>query len=400
MEAYRHVTVIKTQRLTSKAHMSDPPRREARPSRPYGSEPGARPRGRDHVIPPGAPRTPPAGARTPRRDPGSAGGMKRAGEVGGGWGDSRGSDPRGGDPGWGGRDSGPRGTGGNGWDPGPPAGRGGDPGAGAQTRRMSAQPGEGRAPRTRPTGTRAPGTQPTETRATETRATGTRATGTRATGTRATGSDWDTGDWDTGDWDTGGHDSAPRHPRRCGAGPWRTARFPRAEEFSPVASLGAAKAVGRAAGRPRSLHHRRQRGHRRHPHHGGPERARFPAGTVHRGRNGGRGAGHPAQGRPDDLPRPGAFLSGGRPDKRRRIRPVRRFVQDGAGHRRGAVDRQRLLRHGASHCAGPRDHHRPLASLAPRQVGQAQPGLAGPADRPRQDRSHPGAHGPGWHGTR
>ena len=72
------------------------------------------------------------GARTPPRDPGGAGG----------WGDSRGSDPRGRDSGWGGRDSGPRGAGGNGWDPrSPAAGRGSDPGSGAQTRRMPAPRG-------------------------------------------------------------------------------------------------------------------------------------------------------------------------------------------------------------------------------------------------------------------
>jgi hypothetical protein len=111
--------------------MNDPPRREARPSRPYGNEPGARPRGRDPGIPPGAPRTPAAQPRPPRPDPGSAGGT----------GDSRGSDPRGRDSGWGGRDSGARNAGGNGWDPGLPAGRGGDPGSGAPTRRMPAPKG-------------------------------------------------------------------------------------------------------------------------------------------------------------------------------------------------------------------------------------------------------------------
>ena len=95
--------------------------------------------------------------------------------------------------------------------------------------------------------------------------------------------------------------------------------------------------------------------------------------------------------------------------KRGRIRPVRRFVQDGAGHRRGAVDRRRLLRDGARHRAGRRDHRRPLVSLAPPQADPARPGLAGPAgwphqdwpgrtarqDGPRQDRN-----GPGWGGTR
>ena len=224
VEAYRHVPVIKTQRLTSKAHMSDPPRREARPSRPYGDEPGARPRGRDPGIPPGAPRTPPAGARTPRRDPGSAAGMRGAG---GGWGDSRGSDPRGGDPGWGGRDSGPRGAGGNGWDPGPPAGRGGDPGAGAQTRRMPAQPGRagppgrgqlghGRRGRSRPdTGagdaadrdTARPATQPTGTRAAMTQPRGIRDGAARGPG---------------GPRDSRGRRNSPRsrasgRPRRWGA---------------------------------------------------------------------------------------------------------------------------------------------------------------------------------------
>ena len=131
--------------------MSDPPRRETRPSRPYGYEPGARPRGRDPGIPPGAPRTLAAGARTPPRDPGGAGG----------WGDSRGSDPGGRDSGWGGRDSGPRGAGGNGKDPGSPAaGRGGDPGSDAPTRRMPAQPGTARPPRAQPNATRAAMTPP------------------------------------------------------------------------------------------------------------------------------------------------------------------------------------------------------------------------------------------------
>jgi len=46
--------------------MTDPPRREPRPSRPYGGEPGARPRGRD----PGLPRVPGPDGRTPQRDRG------------------------------------------------------------------------------------------------------------------------------------------------------------------------------------------------------------------------------------------------------------------------------------------------------------------------------------------
>ena len=197
--------------------------------------------------------------------------------------------------------------------------------------------------------------------------------------------------------------------------PWWTGRFPRAEEFCPSAASAAAGTVGRAAGRPRGLHHRRQCGHRRHRHYGDPERAWFLARTLRGGRHAGRRAGRPAQDRPDDLPRPGALLSGGRPGQRGRIRPFRRFVQDGAGHRRGAVDRQRLLRDGARHRAGRRDHRRPLVSLAPRQVSHARPGLAGPGgwprpdgphqnrplrDWPRQDWPQPSRNGPGWRGTR
>jgi hypothetical protein len=178
VEAYRHVPVINAQRLTSEAHMSDPSWRETRPSRPYGSEPGARPRGRDPAPPPGAPRTPSAGARTPRSDPGSEGGR------GGRRGDSPGSDPRGRDPGRDGRDSGPRGAGGNGWDPGRSAGRGGDP-PGAPTRRLPAQPGAGRPPRTRPTGAQPTGTQPVGRQPTGTQPVGTQPTGTQPVGTRS-----------------------------------------------------------------------------------------------------------------------------------------------------------------------------------------------------------------------
>ena len=84
--------------------------------------------------------------------------------MGGGWSDPRGSDARRRDPGWGGRDSDrrdPRGPGGSRRDPGPPAGRSGDPGAGAQTRRMPAQPGPTPpTPPTPPTRTQPAGTRP------------------------------------------------------------------------------------------------------------------------------------------------------------------------------------------------------------------------------------------------
>ena len=153
MEAYLRGSVTNAQRLTSEAPMSNPEWREARPSRPYGGEPGARPRG-DPWPPPGVARTSAAGPRTPSRDSG--------------WGDrdARGSDPRGRDPGRGGRDSDPRGPRdprGDGRDPGPPAGRGGDLGTGAQTRGRPAQPGVNpstRPPRMQPAGTRPAMAQP------------------------------------------------------------------------------------------------------------------------------------------------------------------------------------------------------------------------------------------------
>ena len=192
----------------------------------------------------------------------------------------RGSDPRGRDPGWGGRDSGSRGASGNGWDPGPPAGRAAIPEPmrkPAECRRRGDQRGGSRSPGVRgvvPLGQpRGPGR----------------------------------GGRDAANRDTGGRDSAPRPARRHGAGPGRTARSPRAEESAPATRPGRTGAVGCRAGRPRGLHHRRQRGRRRHRYHGGAERARSSARTAHRGRHGGRLAGRAAQGRSDDLPGPGAL---------------------------------------------------------------------------------------------
>src|ERR1700722_1180188 len=57
-EAYLHGPVTNAQRLTSKAHMSDPRWRESRPSRPYGGEPEV---------------------RTPRREPRGSGAVRPAG---------------------------------------------------------------------------------------------------------------------------------------------------------------------------------------------------------------------------------------------------------------------------------------------------------------------------------
>src|SRR5260370_3402512 len=57
-EAYLHGPVTNAQRLTSKAHMGDSRRRDARPSRTYGGEPGG---------------------RTPRRDARDSGSRRRGG---------------------------------------------------------------------------------------------------------------------------------------------------------------------------------------------------------------------------------------------------------------------------------------------------------------------------------
>jgi len=134
--------------------MTDPPRREPRPSRPYGGEPGARPRGRD----PGLPRAPGPDGRTPRRDRGQRdrgqrdpgqrdpgqeaagprgggrGGGQSGGQGSGGWGDPRGTGPWGRNPGV--ADGEPR------------------------TRRLPAQPEAGRAARSQPGGTQPARSQP------------------------------------------------------------------------------------------------------------------------------------------------------------------------------------------------------------------------------------------------
>ncbi len=102
--------------------MTDSPRREPRPSRPYGGEPGARPRGRDAGLPP----APGSGARPSRRDPGQDTAGTRGGRAAGQgngqgdgrWGDSGGTRPRGHDA--------------------RAAGR--EPRADPQTRRLPAQP--------------------------------------------------------------------------------------------------------------------------------------------------------------------------------------------------------------------------------------------------------------------
>ena len=156
-EAYRRVPVTSAQRLAFKSAMSDPQWRDTRPSRPYGSEPEARPPGRDTRMPADGPRNPaggvrppaggvrppadgprpPAGGGAPRRDPGSPG--RDPGEDGRypGWVDPRGRDPR-----LGSREPGGREPDGDRRDPGnfaprgsdPVALRGGDPGRSAHRR--------------------------------------------------------------------------------------------------------------------------------------------------------------------------------------------------------------------------------------------------------------------------
>src|ERR1700722_20056574 len=71
-EAYRRVTATCPQRLTSEAHMNDPLWREARSSRPSGSELRAAPRDRDSRPPAGIPTgTPMMPAGTPARPAGT-----------------------------------------------------------------------------------------------------------------------------------------------------------------------------------------------------------------------------------------------------------------------------------------------------------------------------------------
>lgn len=143
--------------------MSDPLWRDTRPSRPYGTEPGARPPGRDTRMsadgprnpagsprnpaggpkppaggprpPVGGPRPPVGGPGVPRREPGSPGrdpgdNGRYPGRV----------DPRGRDPRLGIREPGGLGPDGNRRDPGNFAPRGSDPAMGAQTRRMPLLP--------------------------------------------------------------------------------------------------------------------------------------------------------------------------------------------------------------------------------------------------------------------
>ena len=160
--------------------------------------------------------------------------------MGGGRGDSRGSDPRGRDPGWTGRDSGPRRASGSGWDPGPPAWRDGDPGADAQTRRMPV-----------PRGVRGDGSLPSEVRGDGSprdkqqgvpggRPPGsTPPTGTRVAMTQPSGIDDGAARGPGGPRDSRGRRSSPR-PR----GPGRTGRWGTLQGGLGVCIIVASAAVG------------------------------------------------------------------------------------------------------------------------------------------------------------
>ena len=315
--------------------MTEPPWREPRPSRPYGGEPGGRPPARDPRSRPGTVRTPPAAARAPRRDPGGDGGPGSTGQAGEGRGDPRRRDN----------------------------GRGGqDAGSDARTRQLPARP-EATQPTTQRAGTW-PGATPPGGTWRDVAQDGTQPGRRRDGGARG-----------------------PAGPRK---GQRRAARRPTPAGTGPM---------GRAAGRPRGLHHRRQRGRRHDRHHGDPERAGQPARALRGGRDGGRRAGRPAPGRPDDPSRAGAVLPGGCADQRDRLPPGRRVVGDGAGYRRDAVGRRRLLRDAAGHGAGGRDHHCPLVLVAAPQAGPARPRLGGPVRRrcPRGHRAD--GEPPGRRGT-
>ena len=77
--------------------------------------------------------------------------------------------------------------------------------------------------------------------------------------------------------------------------------------------------------------------------------------------------------------------------RRRGVQPVRE--QDRARGRRGPVDRQRVLRHGAGHAAGHRADHGALVPVAPLRAGPARRGLAG-RGRPLRAQARPARAGP------
>ena len=352
VEAYRHVPVINAQRLTSEAHMSDPPWREARPSRPYGGEPGARPRGRDPGIPPGAPRRRRPGPGR-RRDPGRAGGR----------GDSRGSDPRGRDAGWGGRDSGPRGTGGNGWDPGrPAAGRGGDPDPARRPAGCPPQGSRGRAPPRGDRGMGPPGKKPTG-----------------VPGDRPPGPTQPRGPRDGEARGTGGDRAIPADARSSPPPPRGRRRWGTLQGGIGVCIIVASAAIGAIA----TMVTRSAPG-------------RLLGLCVVVGAVTASLAVRPKAGLLI-FPVPilsylvAALISGVVFDRPYSSNTAR-------APRRGAVDRQRLLRDGARHRAGRRDHHRPLVSLAPRQARHARAG-AGRARSAGRPRTGPGRTGPAGTGT-
>ena len=278
VEAYLHVPVTKAQRLTSEAHMTEPPWREPRPSRPYGGEPGARPRARDPGPAPGAVRTPAAAARTPRRDPwrrrrgriprAAKGGVIRAT-----------SEPR-------------RSTAGVIWrdvaqdgirrgpadearartaaaNPGRTAGRGRRLGhrtrgpAGCRARPPEAQPPPGRSP-------------PGRSRASDAARTGRRAAPAPPAGTALRRSLPGRAPAAWLSLAAGGTLPAAGGRRDVSGGAGRrTAQMPRGRRSARRRPSGRGPGpVGRAAGQPRGLHHRRQRGRRHDRHHGDQEHAR------------------------------------------------------------------------------------------------------------------------------
>ena len=75
------------------------------------------------------------------------------------------------------------------------------------------------------------------------------------------------------------------------------------------------------------------------------------------------------------FPVPALVLPGRRAGGRRDVQPVRE--QHRARGRRGPVDRQRVLRHGAGHPARHRADHGALVPVAPLRAGPARCGLAG-----------------------
>ena len=326
------------QRLTSKAHMSNPLWRDARPTLPYDGVPGRAPRDREA-------RSWPGGSAPDRQAPGTGRSPNGAGQAGGSWGDPRRIDPGGVRRRRGGGELAPAGPGGSGWPPprpGDPVGRG--PGSGAATRRPPAQPGLTQPGAVRPasaspersspvsasperSGPKRSGPGPASPGRTASPPCPAMPVGHReAAGLSgpagAAGPRELTGPAGPGRREARG-DRRARRTRGVSPsykGTWRQ-RIARRTRVRGIAGTGW---LGLAARGPRDRHHRRRRHDRRGRHRRDRPAAGHGARRGRTGRDRGRRADHPAACGPDDLPRARAVLPDRRAGGRGQLRPFRR----------------------------------------------------------------------------